>query len=77
MKITIDDSELKKIADELIKTLGSMDAREADKVVASVATAIYRDVLKEDGEIIKKTDIFACGGVDTHIVEYTWKKHEN
>jgi hypothetical protein len=50
--------ELKTLADSLVKTLGSMDSRTADKIVADVANTIYRNILGLNGRIVKTGEVF-------------------
>lgn len=66
------EEKLRRIADRLVTTLGSMPADEADKVVFNVASYIYTELLDLDGEIIAVTDIMACspGNKLQEICEY-------
>ena len=54
--------DVKELADRLISTLsGTMPGEKADAIVHDVATALYRDVLGIDGEIVAKNKAIACG----------------
>lgn len=63
--------KLRKIADKLVTTLGSMPPEEADQIVFNLAYLIYTDMLGLKGEIKKTKDIIACAGKESQeIREY-------
>lgn len=71
LKTNKESERLRKTADKLVTTLGSMPPEEADQIVLNIAYLIYTEMLGLKGEIKKTKDIIACAGKESQeIREY-------